>query len=69
MAGGLVAEQQVGPLGERAGDRDPLALAAGELGRQGSSFAARPTSAEQLVAPGRPEPRRRPRAAAKATFS
>ena len=29
---GLVADQQVGPAGQGAGDADPLALAAGELG-------------------------------------
>ena len=33
-AGRLVAEQHFGPLGDRAGDRDALLLAAGELRRE-----------------------------------
>ena len=34
VAGGLVGEQQRGPVHQRAGDRDALLLAAGELARQ-----------------------------------
>ena len=34
VAGRLVAEQQLGPLGQRPGDRDPLLLPAGELRRE-----------------------------------
>ena len=34
IAGGLVGEHQSGPVGERAGDRDPLLLAARKLGRR-----------------------------------
>ena len=45
MAGRLVAEQELGPLRERPGDRDALRLAAGELAGRESRFAARPTSA------------------------
>ena len=33
IAGGLVGEDQSGPVGERAGDGDALLLAAGELAR------------------------------------
>ena len=48
---GLVADHQVGLGGERAGDREPLALAAGQLGRVArSAWRPRADRGEQLVA-------------------
>ena len=65
MAGRLVAEQQLGPLGERARDRDALRLAAGELRPAGSppSTRGRRARAARAGASSRPRcetgPRRR----------
>ena len=59
MAGRLVAEQQLGPLRERAGDRDPLRLAAGELARAGVGLRREPDQLEQrLGGAGSAGPRR-----------
>ena len=59
VAGRLVAQQQLGLLGERPGDRDPLRLAAGELRRKGRPSPARPTRARSPPAPRVPVPLRR----------
>ena len=66
-AGRLVAEQELRLLRERAGDRDPLGLAAGELGRQVVGLPAQADQLEQRrrgegrvgLAAGRPALRRR----------
>ena len=46
--GGLVAEEDVGPLCDRSRDCDPLLLTPGELRREVIEPMARPTSAERL---------------------
>ena len=56
VAGRLVGEQQLGPHDQRAGDRRPLLLAAGEHGGQHVHALAQPHPAQQLdhlVAVGR----------------
>jgi hypothetical protein len=48
-AGGLVAEEHVGPLGDGAGDGHALLLAAGELRGEVVGGAAEPHEGEGLV--------------------
>ena len=48
---GSSAQIEPGPAGERAGDRDALLLAAGELGGRRSSRWPRPTRVERLPRP------------------
>ena len=50
---GLVEQQQVGARGERAGERDPLLLAAGELRRPPVGERGHVDGVEQLPGPGR----------------
>ena len=67
-AGDLVADQHVGPRGQRAGDRDALALAAGELAgearsarRAGQAHALQQLADLRPAASRRDRPRRTPR--------
>ena len=53
VAGRLVGEDDGGPGDQRAGDRDPLLLAAGELGGPVGGAVGEADGLEQLVAPGR----------------
>ena len=62
MAGRLVAEQQLGLLSERPGDRDALRLAAGQLAGKRSSLRREPDQGEKSSgASGAPVPFRRAR--------
>ena len=45
VAGRLVGQQQAGLVGQRAGQRDPLLLAAGQPGRRGARLVGMPSSA------------------------
>ena len=71
VAGRLVGQQQPGRVGERAGDRRALLLAARELRRPVIEPLAEPQHAEQLAGPllGRRAAARRGSSAACTTFS
>ena len=66
LAGGLVGEEDRRPVGERAGDRHPLHLAAGELRRPVLRAVSEPDVREQLAGarPALGARRRRPRPSA-----
>ena len=51
IAGGLVGEDQSGPVGERAGDGDALLLAAGKLARAVGQAVGEAERAEQRFGP------------------
>ena len=62
IAGGLVGEDQSGPVGERAGDGDALLLAAGELARPvGQAFGEAERAEQGFGALAWPRPRVAPR--------
>ena len=68
IAGGLVGEEHLGPGAEGARERDPLLLAAGELGRIVVAAVAQPDAGQQLGGARRRRPRRGARAGT-CTFS
>ncbi len=61
VAGRLVGQQQRRVVDQRAGDREALLLAAGELVRERAGDVAQPEPVDQRPRPARPPPARRPR--------